>query len=470
MNNKFTVMESEENTVLELIEELGGLHNNLVDDVEGKTDLFGDHKGSWQGLSKPTLSEEGMRATVEKHDVEINSLNGGNVSINVLKPPFGVVPLNGDGIIDNTNNLQAMLDNDNISELIFPKGKYKISGNIFIGNNKKLIGLKDSEIYTDSIIQLGSNNRVDGLTFKTITPKTVGEKHFYNLGVMLDINNASHTDIINCKGVGLNIVLNNSHYCNIKNNDVEIGHSPINGGGIRGGVQLKNSCYNIIEQNKLYSGIGDGVVITENSNYNKIRFNECFNNGFTGVFTAYSIGLIVEGNICYGHYAYDGLDINLPADIETSSKNYNAKIINNTCYNNHLAGILVLGSNVLISGNTCYNNGLHGIATGQRSGDSSLNERIICTNNVCYDNCQNDGIANDRQANIWLDKVKSCIASSNHCTQTDKQINFMIFISGEKLSIVGNIVNGNYKDPYPIKWMGTHIQLAGNIGNEPINV
>ena len=63
--NKFSVYESEEKSVLGLLDELGSQVNHNTDNLNGKTDLHGDHKGSWQGLSKPTLSDEGMRATVE---------------------------------------------------------------------------------------------------------------------------------------------------------------------------------------------------------------------------------------------------------------------------------------------------------------------------------------------------------------------------------------------------------------------
>lgn len=63
--NKFSVYESEEKTVLGLLDELGSQVNHNTDNFKNKTDLHGDHKGSWQGLSKPTLSEEGMRSTVE---------------------------------------------------------------------------------------------------------------------------------------------------------------------------------------------------------------------------------------------------------------------------------------------------------------------------------------------------------------------------------------------------------------------
>ena len=55
--NIFTV-ENNSLSMLEIVEEHGEQLNN-------KTDLYGDHKGSWQGLNRPTLSEEGIRATVE---------------------------------------------------------------------------------------------------------------------------------------------------------------------------------------------------------------------------------------------------------------------------------------------------------------------------------------------------------------------------------------------------------------------
>ena len=47
---------------------------DVVNKVLGeKTDLNGDHKGSWQGLKKPTMSEEGLRATVEIMKVDLDN-------------------------------------------------------------------------------------------------------------------------------------------------------------------------------------------------------------------------------------------------------------------------------------------------------------------------------------------------------------------------------------------------------------
>ena len=95
-NKRFTVYDSEANTVLELVNELGAFTNDVCDSLDNKTDLYGDHKGSWQGLNRPTMSEEGMRATVEdiidnkipsiQTSLEHKTNNNEFVNKNQLKP------------------------------------------------------------------------------------------------------------------------------------------------------------------------------------------------------------------------------------------------------------------------------------------------------------------------------------------------------------------------------------------------
>ena len=69
---RFSIYTSDEETVLGVINELAQENNQVTKEIdvinevlEEKTDLYGDHKGTWQGLNIPTMSEEGMRATVE---------------------------------------------------------------------------------------------------------------------------------------------------------------------------------------------------------------------------------------------------------------------------------------------------------------------------------------------------------------------------------------------------------------------
>ena len=62
---RFSIYTSDEENVLNMVEELGKQTNHNTDTLDSKTDLHGNHLGQWQGLNRPTLSEEGMRAIVE---------------------------------------------------------------------------------------------------------------------------------------------------------------------------------------------------------------------------------------------------------------------------------------------------------------------------------------------------------------------------------------------------------------------
>lgn len=69
--NRFSVYKSDEKQVLGLLEELGNQTNYNTDN---KTDKTGNHEGTWQGISKPTLTNEGLAGTVEKHEDDINGI------------------------------------------------------------------------------------------------------------------------------------------------------------------------------------------------------------------------------------------------------------------------------------------------------------------------------------------------------------------------------------------------------------
>ena len=207
MKNKFTVMESEENTVLEDIEELGFLHNNLVDDVENKTDLYGDHKGSWQGLSKPTLSDEGMRATVEQHIEEIGALNENKnyvqekiVHVNqyLLKDKFLATPSDAQSGFE--NYLKWCLDYG-LKEIYVPVGTWYVDGLVIKTNG---IIFKGEGQY--SVIKLKPNSNRHLITLK----KDVQFIEFHN--ICLDGNSSEQHDTssgIFCESNNSHLYLNN---------------------------------------------------------------------------------------------------------------------------------------------------------------------------------------------------------------------------------------------------------------------
>lgn len=144
--NKFSIYKNEEKTVLKLLESISKWLEKIIIGLDGKTDLYGDHKGSWQGLNKPTLSEEGMRATVEQLINEtiphINSQmeqiikKDSSKEINVLFPPFPLAPCDLTGKTDSTDKLKAILkyvtDNYNHTTIIIPSGEMLISDTIDI--------------------------------------------------------------------------------------------------------------------------------------------------------------------------------------------------------------------------------------------------------------------------------------------------------------------------------------------------
>lgn len=148
---RFSVYESEEKTVLKLLEHIGKFISDLSKGVDNKTDLYGDHKGSWQGINKPTLSEEGLRGTVEKHIEDIknieNSIEMINKKLELNIKDFGA---KGDGETDDTEAIQSALNfikgiqtnnkSDRAVTLFFPNGIYIVNRGFDIDCNVVIKG------------------------------------------------------------------------------------------------------------------------------------------------------------------------------------------------------------------------------------------------------------------------------------------------------------------------------------------
>lgn len=173
-NKRFTVYDCEDKTVLELINKLGAITNGVQDSLDNKTDLYGDHKGSWQGLNRPTMSEEGMRATVEDIiDNKIPSIQSSlnnmvlhtKGSINIFEYSHLVV----DGDWSNAFNT-AIQENENF-EIIIPDGEYLIKSPIIVNKTVKLRGASKlgTIIRTDTdinMVYLQKQCEISNLTFK----------------------------------------------------------------------------------------------------------------------------------------------------------------------------------------------------------------------------------------------------------------------------------------------------------------
>lgn len=162
--NRFSVYDSEEKTTLELIEKSNNFTKEIIKEVDNKVEQGGDFTGSWQGIAYPTLSEEGLRGTVEKHESDISNINKklGRKIYNITD--FGAI---GDGLTDNTtafiNAFNTITDN---STLIIPNGEYivhKDFNGTDTGNSKPLNqciilkGLKDVTIQGEGNVIIRPN-------------------------------------------------------------------------------------------------------------------------------------------------------------------------------------------------------------------------------------------------------------------------------------------------------------------------
>ena len=315
--NKFSVYVSEEKTVLGLLDELGSQVNHNTDNLKDKTDLFGDHKGSWQGISRPTLSEEGMRATVEKHIEDIKELNtklntvlnNKVYNIKAFDELKNIQFNNGDTI-----NIIADLIADetiiiDVDIIINGMGNNIVCGvnglnKIFILNGKK-VKIKDLNINMNlkgrTAIELYCNDLID-VSNCTFTGYTMDYKS--------SSDNTANDSSILCSGVKGGKIENCLFYDN--------GYQYPNE------TQYLNRC------------------ITMNQSNNMRVVNNVFRNVSQCIVTADFNSLVIQGNT-FDSYKDNG--------IYTPSGCCGAKIDNNTFINSEDEAIVISGHNVRITNN-----------------------------------------------------------------------------------------------------------------------
>ena len=438
--NKFTVYDSEEVTALELIESLGNTSNQIIDELNNKTDKNGDHKGSWQGLSKPTLSEEGMRATVEKLQSDYVKLNSNHLSISVKD--YGAI---GDGIADDTsafqNALNEIMQNDS-GKLYIPCGTYKI--------NELVI----NKINANKIIIEGQHQKTDYWNTQNETVKII----------------VSGNTGITSRGVALNIIgvsfIGNAR----KNNGIDI-----DGGGR---VALHNC--------KLY---GFGTGLSAKNIIHDIRQCEITENNIG--LSLYNSGdsSIIDCWINTNNTGVSYLQYCANSQIRGGKIEWNEK------------GIMCISSGIIIEGiqfdfNKYYDIWIEGgtftkYAFGVHP-DNIFNISII-GNRFLGSGYVNADISTGGACNIWLFKCSEINISSNTFSSSgrhafdnsglsDKEPNLkvgpittFIKLRDSIASIVGNVFNTQYDIPpvmiVDVNKMASRIQYTGNrhtSGREPL--
>ena len=219
---RFTIYDDEVKSVLQLLKKLGEKINEVIDSWGTKTDLYGDHKGSWQGLNRPTISEEGMRATVENHITEINNIKFDidNIGTEMFVNKFGGKIDGSDTTTELQNYINYCLTNG--KQIILPSGTIGISQPIKIKQNRVAIsgGNRTTELKAlapmDSIIQIN-----DMYTGETFSPTIIGTNIS---GLLLNGNGLARDSIVsywtgqtklenvtttNCTQIGVNFVRGN---------------------------------------------------------------------------------------------------------------------------------------------------------------------------------------------------------------------------------------------------------------------
>lgn len=217
--NKFSIYKNEEKTVLKLLESISKWLEKIIIGLDGKTDLYGDHKGSWQGLSKPTLSEEGMRATVEQLiDETIPHINSQmehitnydkNNNILYAKKHFNLKTDGTDCSQEFINMCNFISNKENI-KLIFEPGVYNLENVIdakIINTKKLLIEGNKAELKRTSCDTPKSfifiDNCID-ITIKDLNFTGAGQQATINSNEDgLQFRLCEDVKVLNCKFFGL---------------------------------------------------------------------------------------------------------------------------------------------------------------------------------------------------------------------------------------------------------------------------
>ena len=122
----FSIYTSDERSALGLIEELGKQTNYNTEEIGKKTNLYGDHKGSWQGIRKPSLIQEGQGAILQQVEKSIH--------VNILEY-INYVDLETQ---DWSPAIEQLLKENPIGEIFIPIGEYNFSRTILLNDNNSL--------------------------------------------------------------------------------------------------------------------------------------------------------------------------------------------------------------------------------------------------------------------------------------------------------------------------------------------
>lgn len=281
---KFSIYDSEEKSTLELMEKLSRfIKEEVIKEVDNKVTQGGDFLGTWQGIAFPTLSEEGLRGTVEGLQMDVTTLknNDKNKILNVLD--YGI---DNKGTIDQYQVIQNLLNEksrEGIQRFYFPKGTYLLSNTITLPSGVVIEGdgtyktiFKMSNVSSaSSVFNLPSDSYLNELINFTVDGGNITNI----IGILLnDTTNTVIDEIIKVNGV---YIIN----CSI---GVKVGDN--NRGNYFNNVMVDlckdgfiiNGTDNIFNQCIVRSCIGDGYIFNgSNNQVSNIKAFYCDKTGVT---------------------------------------------------------------------------------------------------------------------------------------------------------------------------------------------
>ena len=313
---RFSVYDSEEKTVLEIIDGINNFNEEIIKEVDNKVTQGGNFIGSWQGIAFPTLSEEGLRGTVEVHSNKLEELEETKKKVDNIKKinvlDYGV---KNDGLTDNTTLINSIISNG-YKNLYFPKGTYLLSMNLVSNMTIEGDGINETILLQATDSNKNVINIIDGVSFINIKNLTIKGKEGNTKGKGIYIKGSTSDNYCNyisldtvqieetkesgyhCEGYSVenklsNVFINKSG----KNNFYNEGHDNllvnckfqrsqeenfINKGSNMNATNLHIIYGNILQKdlNKSSSDLKYSMLINgSRGSYNNIDCQDCFGHG-----------------------------------------------------------------------------------------------------------------------------------------------------------------------------------------------
>lgn len=351
--NKFSIYKNEEKTVLKLIEALANWMETSIkkidevdilsndnknkkvsyDDLHNKYKLSpnADFTGSWFGLTRPTLSEEGMRATVEKlqndYDVlstdilkrkegyeicksEIDIRKALATTSNIYIPKGVIINLNG--YIEITREMSIINEGTinqtkaNCSIFVIKSNRVNITGGIYNGvdaNDTNLPYSYGSAIVIDRVNEcVISSCKIYGCSKKygvigsgiyiTGGKNNIVEKCYIE-GCHIGVNNdAAFTGSVSENNIIRNNYIKSCKYgyiLDLQGNDYDkhIGDIVENNyiiDSLKNGIQVDDTNkYFTIKNNIVLNSVENGIVVMNRTSFGLIENNYIISSGQSGI-------------------------------------------------------------------------------------------------------------------------------------------------------------------------------------------